>query len=116
MIFSNSFNLMKLAVLFSGGKDSTYAMYKAMNDHDISCLITIKSINKESYMFHTPTIDMTKLQAPAIGLPLITVESKGEKAKERVEQNNIEVSTKKTRLKRVFCVMVFFELNDILFS
>jgi diphthine-ammonia ligase len=88
MIFSNSFNLMKLAVLFSGGKDSTYAMYKAMNDHDISCLITIKSINKESYMFHTPTIDMTKLQAKAIGLPLITVETKGEKEKELVDLKN----------------------------
>lgn len=70
---------MKLGVLFSGGKDSTYAMFKAMKYHEISCLITIKSLNPESYMFHTPTMDMTKLQSKALCIPLLTIETKGEK-------------------------------------
>ena len=48
---------MKLAVLFSGGKDSTYAAFLAKKaGHDISCLITAISKNKDSYFFHTPLI------------------------------------------------------------
>jgi len=70
---------MKLAALFSGGKDSTYAMYKAMQVHEIVCLITIKSENPDSYMFHTPNINLTELQAEALGLPLLSFKTKGEK-------------------------------------
>ena len=70
---------MKLAALFSGGKDSTYAMYKAMQVHEIVCLITIKSENPDSYMFHTPNINLTELQAEALGLPSLSFKTKGEK-------------------------------------
>jgi ABC transporter with metal-binding/Fe-S-binding domain ATP-binding protein len=73
---------MKLAILFSGGKDSCYAMHLARQHHEIACLITIQSKNPESYMFHTPNINMTELQAEAIGLPLLTVKTEGEKEKE----------------------------------
>jgi diphthine-ammonia ligase len=70
---------MKLAALFSGGKDSTYALFKAMQYHDIACLITMKSKNTESYMFHTPNIDISSLQADAIGLPQIISGTSGKK-------------------------------------
>lgn len=70
---------MRLATLFSGGKDSTYALFKAMQENEVVCLITIESENPDSYMFHTPNIDLAELQAEAIGLPLITVKTKGEK-------------------------------------
>jgi ABC transporter with metal-binding/Fe-S-binding domain ATP-binding protein len=73
---------MKVAVLFSGGKDSCLAMQKAMQYHKIVCLVSIISKNKESYMFHTPNINITKMQAEAIGLPLIEQETEGEKEKE----------------------------------
>jgi len=73
---------MKLGVLFSGGKDSTFAMYKAMKEHEIACLITIQSENPDSYMFHTPNINLAELQAEAIGLPLLVAKTKGEKEKE----------------------------------
>ena len=62
---------MRLGVLFSGGKDSTLALHKAAEKNEIVCLITLVSENKESYMFHTPNIDVTALQAEALGLPLI---------------------------------------------
>ena len=76
---------MKLAVLFSGGKDSCYALYKAQKQHQISCLLVIESKNPESYMFHTPNIRWTKLQAQAMNIPLLKKITKGEKEKELKE-------------------------------
>jgi len=73
---------MKLGVLYSGGKDSTLALMKAAEYHEIVCLISIVSENKESYMFHTPNIDITLLQSQAMRLPLVRVSTKGEKEKE----------------------------------
>jgi diphthine-ammonia ligase len=73
---------MKLAILFSGGKDSCLAMQREMEDNHIVCLISLISKNKESYMFHTPNIEITKAQAEAIGLPLIEHETEGEKEEE----------------------------------
>ena len=72
---------MKLAVLFSGGKDSTFAMYKASEQHEIACLITLDSKNKDSYMFHTP-IDNVDSLAEKMQLPLIKIKTAGEKEKE----------------------------------
>ena len=74
---------MKLGVLFSGGKDSTYSMYLAKKlGHEIVCLISIYSDNEDSFMFHTPAIKMTKKQAKLMNLPTIIQKTKGEKEKE----------------------------------
>ncbi|MFH0875746.1 MAG: diphthine--ammonia ligase [archaeon] len=73
---------MKLGILFSGGKDSCYALKLAMDKEEVVCLISIISTNKESYMFHTPNVHLVKLQAEAIGLPLIEVKTAGEKEEE----------------------------------
>jgi len=73
---------MKLGVLFSGGKDSTLALHLAMERETVACLITLKSKNAESYMFHTPNIDLTKLQAAALELPLIMRITEGRKEEE----------------------------------
>jgi diphthine-ammonia ligase len=73
---------MKLAVLFSGGKDSTLALHKAAEKEEVICLITLVSENKESYMFHTPNIDVTALQAEALGLPLIRKVTEGKPEEE----------------------------------
>lgn len=70
---------MKLGVLFSGGKDSNFALYEASKKHTISCLITIISQNDSSYMFQTQGIDFTKFQAKALDIPQILVKTKGEK-------------------------------------
>lgn len=53
-----------------------------MKENEVVCLITLVSQNKESYMFHTPNIDVTALQAQALGLPLRRWETKGEPEKE----------------------------------
>jgi ABC transporter with metal-binding/Fe-S-binding domain ATP-binding protein len=79
---------MRLGVLFSGGKDSTLALHKAAEKEEVVCLITLVSENKESYMFHTPNIDITALQAEALGLPLIKkiTEGKPEEELEDLEE------------------------------
>ncbi|MBN1244728.1 TIGR00289 family protein [Candidatus Bathyarchaeota archaeon] len=73
---------MKLGVLFSGGKDSILALHKAAEKEKVVCLITLVSENKESFMFHTPNIDVTALQAEALGLPLIRKATAGEPEEE----------------------------------
>jgi len=74
---------MKLGALISGGKDSLYAMYKAKEEgHKIVCLITIESINKASWMFHTPNTHLTEIQSKSLGIPLIKIKTKGEKETE----------------------------------
>jgi len=71
--------------LFSGGKDSCRALELAMQKEEVCCLISVISENKESYMFHTPNVELTKLQAEAIGLPLVQVKTKGNKEEELVD-------------------------------
>ena len=73
---------MRLGVLFSGGKDSTLALHKAAEKEEVVCLITLVSENKESYMFHTPNIDLTVLQAEAMGLTLIKKVTEGKPEEE----------------------------------
>ena len=68
---------MKLGVLFSGGKDSYIAMQMASEYHHISCLLTINSSNKDSWMFHTPAIEWTKLQSESLGIPQIIQKTEG---------------------------------------
>ena len=63
---------MKLASLFSGGKDSTYAIYKAKQEgHSIECLVSIFPQSEESYLLHYPNISATSLQATAMKIPQI---------------------------------------------
>lgn len=69
--------MMKLGVLFSGGKDSVFACRRAMEKNQVACLITLVSENPDSYMFHTPNIRRTDLQAEAMGLPLLTWPTRG---------------------------------------
>jgi len=73
---------MRLGVLFSGGKDSTLALHKAAEKEEVVCLITLVSENKESFMFHTPNIDATALQAEAMDLPLIRKVTEGKPEEE----------------------------------
>ena len=93
---------MKLGALFSGGKDSTYAIFKAMKEHEIACLISLKSKNPESYMFHVPAFEFIKQQAEALGIPLILVETKGEKEKELVDlKKAIQEAKNKYKIKGI---------------
>lgn len=93
---------MKVAVLFSGGKDSNYALYKASQKNEVVCLITLVSENKESYMFQTQGIDFVKVQAKALGIPIIEFKTKGVKEEELEDlQLAIESARKKYNIEGV---------------
>ncbi|MDE1728270.1 MAG: diphthine--ammonia ligase [Thaumarchaeota archaeon] len=67
---------MKLASLFSGGKDSTCAIYKAEREgHDVKCLVSIFPPSAESYLLHYPNMGFTSLQAQAMRLPQIVAQT-----------------------------------------
>jgi ABC transporter with metal-binding/Fe-S-binding domain ATP-binding protein len=71
------------ACLFSGGKDSMLALHKVIGlGIKIDLLITMKSVNKESYMFHYPNIDFSRLQAEALSIRQVFGATEGEKEEE----------------------------------
>ena len=71
------------AVLFSGGKDSTYIIDLLRRDtFRVSCLITIFSENPDSYMLHTANINLVELSARALQIPLVIGRTTGKKEEE----------------------------------
>ncbi|HSL12856.1 MAG TPA: diphthine--ammonia ligase [Nitrososphaeraceae archaeon] len=64
---------MRVACLFSGGKDSTYSLYLAKQSGvSVDCLLTLIPNSEESYLFHSSNIWATQLQAKALQIPIIT--------------------------------------------
>jgi diphthine-ammonia ligase len=63
---------MRLASLYSGGKDSTYSIFKVKQmGHDVSCLITMHPATDDSLLFHYPNLCLTKYLADAMQIPTI---------------------------------------------
>jgi len=73
----------RLGCLFSSGKDSCYALHvMAKRGYPVECLVTLKSKNPDSYMFHTPNVNIAKMQAEAMHIPIVELETTGEKEAE----------------------------------
>ncbi len=67
---------MKLGSLFSGGKDSTYAIYLAQKQgHQVACLLSIFTKSEESHLLHYPNMQWTKLQSHSMNIPQLTINS-----------------------------------------
>jgi ABC transporter with metal-binding/Fe-S-binding domain ATP-binding protein len=61
---------MKLAALFSGGKDSTYAIHLAKKlGHTVDVLLTLYPHSDESHLLHYPNINFTPLQSKSMKIP-----------------------------------------------
>ena len=74
---------MDVAILFSGGKDSTMALYNALEaKEEVKYLLSMKSKNDESYMFHVPNIHITDLLSEALDIPIISAQTDGIKEEE----------------------------------
>ena len=67
---------MKLASLFSGGKDSTFAIYLAQKQgHEVTCLLSIFTKSEDSHLLHYPNLQWTKLQSESMNIPQLTMHS-----------------------------------------
>ncbi len=77
---------MKLAVLFSGGKDSCLALHKVLAEgHEVIYLLSILPMREDSFMFHKPFVNLLRRQAEELGIELIVGGSDGKKEEELVD-------------------------------
>ncbi|WP_410765116.1 diphthine--ammonia ligase [Haloferax sp. DFSO60] len=59
--------------LFSGGKDSSWALYQALEEGlNVTRLLTVHP-SDDSYMYHVPATELTTLAAESLGIELIDV-------------------------------------------
>jgi len=95
---------LRAGVLYSGGKDSTYAAYLAKQGGDeLLCLITLSPVRSDSYMFHYPNIRWTAMQAQAMHLPQVTLETKGVKEDELADLSKaIEIAKRDYSIEGVY--------------
>ena len=69
---------MKLAALYSGGKDSSFAAYLVHQmGHEVRFLVNIVPSDSASWIFHTPNLGIVPKMAEAMDIPLITAVSDG---------------------------------------
>jgi diphthine-ammonia ligase len=74
---------MRVAVLATGGKDSTLALYKALSKgYEVKCLVSMIPLKEDSWMFHYPNMHLMDLFAEAVGMPLVKGETSGAKEAE----------------------------------
>jgi len=87
---------MKVAILFSGGKDSTYSIYKVKQmGHDVKCLVTIFPKSSDSHLLHFSTIESTELQSRTLEIPQIISTLDSDELKE--EMNVLEMLLEKAK-------------------
>ncbi len=68
---------MDVAVLYSGGKDSTFAIQQAMEKGwHVRYLISVKPTRKDCYLFHYATVEQTKDLARMLQIPQFYVKCK----------------------------------------
>lgn len=90
---------MRVAALFSGGKDSTYATYVAQQrGWEVTDLVSIRPRDPASMLYHVPNLHVTPLLAEAMGIPLLTEEAG---AGEDAELEALERALRRTRAEGV---------------
>jgi ABC transporter with metal-binding/Fe-S-binding domain ATP-binding protein len=88
---------MKIAILFSGGKDSTLTVLKALENNYETILVTFIPKNQYSYLFHTSCLEFPRIQAKLLNLEIEEIEISGEKEKEINEVLNALTYLKKEK-------------------
>lgn len=69
---------MRLASLYSGGKDSTFSLYLAEQmGHEVPYMVNIVPEDEASWIFHTPNLGVVPLMAESMGKELVTAPSTG---------------------------------------
>ncbi|MDH7478147.1 MAG: TIGR00289 family protein [Candidatus Bathyarchaeota archaeon] len=81
---------MRVAVLFSGGKDSVRTTHFYLEKgYDVKYLVTMLPKREDSWLFHFPNIHLTELSAEAIGITRISRETSGDKEEEIEDLNEV---------------------------
>lgn len=71
---------MRVAVLATGGKDSTLALYRVLSKgYEVKCLVSMLPLREDSWMFHYPNMHLMDLFSEAVGIPLVKCETSGMK-------------------------------------
>jgi len=74
---------MKVAALFSGGKDSAYAIYLAKKAGlNVKYIVSLFPEKKDSWMFHSVNIHLTEMLADAMNINFIKKQTIGKKEHE----------------------------------
>jgi len=61
---------MRVAILYSGGKDSTYALqYAKERGWDVRYLLSVKPTRKDCFLFHYATVEHTPMIAQMLNIP-----------------------------------------------
>ena len=88
---------MRVAVLVTGGKDSTLALRRVLDEsYDVRYLVSMIPLREDSWMFHYINIHLVDLFAEAVEIRLVKAETCGIKEKEvedlkhLIEKLNIE--------------------------
>jgi predicted ATP pyrophosphatase (TIGR00289 family) len=63
---------MKVAILFSGGRDSILALQDSLQKHEVKYLVSFFSEKPEPYMYNYPNVSMAIMQSLSLGLKLVT--------------------------------------------
>jgi len=81
---------MRVAVLATGGKDSTLALHRVLKmGYEIKYLVSMIPMRKDSWMFHYPNIRLVDLFAEAVEIPLVKAETSGIKEREVEDLKNL---------------------------
>ncbi|MEM3627302.1 MAG: TIGR00289 family protein [Candidatus Bathyarchaeia archaeon] len=74
---------MRVAVLATGGKDSTLALHNVLcRGYEVKYLVSMIPLREDSWMFHYPNIRLVHLFAEAVEIPLVSAETSGVKEEE----------------------------------
>jgi ABC transporter with metal-binding/Fe-S-binding domain ATP-binding protein len=85
---------MKIASLFSGGKDSAFAIYEVQHQgHEVVCLLSVFPNSDESHLLHHPNMQWTQLQSESMNIPQLSISSGS-------DDMDVELSVLETLLKK----------------
>lgn len=87
--------------LFSGGKDSSWALYRALEAGlDVGRLLTVHP-ETDSYMYHVPATELAVLAAESIGIPLVEVTQPALEGHDSGDRGDAETETLETALEEL---------------